>query len=210
LTPRATLTLEPSVAAGAIDAPSDSDVFGAIELRNPTLIAQRVNYEVAERALNVEIRKQYPDLEIGPAYEYDEGQNKVGFGLGLPLPILNANKQGIAVARAKRDAVRIAYETQHERLVNEYAQAQTQHASATAARQTLERELLPLADAQIADERRMAELGELNVLLTLESIVRAHETRVRLIDATLAESRAAIRIQDLLGPGSSATEGDER
>ena len=36
----------------------------------------REEYEVAEHALHREIRKQYPDLTIGPLYETDQGQSQ--------------------------------------------------------------------------------------------------------------------------------------
>jgi hypothetical protein len=67
-------------------------------------------------------------------------------------------------------------------------------------------DLLPLAEAQIADERQLAELGEINVLLTLESVVRAYETKVQLINARLAEAQAVFRLQELLGPEPIALE----
>ncbi len=202
LLPAAAMEFEPHV---AIDRPAPTDdAFTRIDQHNPSLQAHRREYDIAEHALQLEIRKQYPDIEIGPAYEREDGMNKLGLGLNLPLPLWNANRQAIAIAHARREAARIRYEATHERLVSEFAQAASQHEAGMAARQSIEQELLPLAEAQIVDERRIAELGELNVLLTLESVVRAHETRVRLIEARLAESLAAIRIEHVRGPDHSS------
>jgi outer membrane protein TolC len=204
LVPDAPLALIPQV-AGEIPEAVD-DVFEAIEQRNPTVAVHRAAYAVAEENLHREVRKQYPDLQIGPAYEWDEGQNKIGLGAGLPLPLLNANKHGIAVARAERDAVRAEYESAVESLVSAYWQARSQFVATTAAREAIEQELLPLAEAQINDARQMAELGEFDVLLTLESVVRAHDTNVQLIKARLAEAMAASVLRALCVQEPQVTE----
>jgi len=204
LMPDAAITLLPQVASELSVATDDPIIM--LEQRNPTLATQRAAYEVAEHNLHLAIRRQYPDLQIGPAYEWDEGQNKVGLGGGLVLPLLNANRQGITVAEAERDVSRTDYEIAIERTVSSYTRSTRHYAGVAAARQSIEQDLLPLAEAQIADERRLAELGELNVLLTLESVVRSHETKVQLIDARLAEAQAAFRLQELLGPEPRASE----
>lgn len=201
--PEAPITLRAQLATPPVD--PDTDLFMILEERSPALAVRRAAYEVAEDALHLEIRKQHLDLQIGPAAEWEEGQNRIGLGAGLVLPLLNANRQGIATARAEREAARIEYESLHEQLVSACRRARRQHEAAAAAREAIERDLLPLAEAQIADERRLADLGELNVLLSLESIVRAHETKVQLIEARVAEAQAAVRLQDLLGPPTSAS-----
>lgn len=205
LVPEASVALLPQVAAQAPIGEMD-DAFTLLEQRSPALAMQRASYEVSEQSLNLEVRRQYPDLQIGPAYEWDEGQNKIGLGAGLTLPLLNANRQGVALARAERDVARAEYESALERLVSAYWQAERQYAATAAARQAIEEELLPLAEAQIADERRIAELGELNVLLTLESVVRAHDIKEQLISARLAEAQSVFKLLELLGPEPRGSE----
>jgi len=207
LTPDAAIELEAELAAWTIE-PLEGEA-AALDARNPQLAASRAAYDVAEHNLHREIRRQYPDLQLGPAYEWDEGQNKIGLGAGLPLPILNANKQGIAEARAEREAARIAHEAALERLVSDHRQAELSHKASSAARAMVERDLLPLAQAQIDDERRLAELGELNVLLTLESLVRANETKLQLIEARLAEALAAARVRELRGPDADSNPAED-
>ena len=60
-------------------------------------------HDTSEAELQREIRKQYPELEIGPGFEHDGGDSKVGLGIGLSLPLWNRNKEGIAQASATRD-----------------------------------------------------------------------------------------------------------
>jgi outer membrane protein TolC len=62
-------------------------------------------YELAERALELELRKQYPDVHLGPGYEYDQGARKYLFGIGVDLPLFDRNQGPIAEALAQRDAV---------------------------------------------------------------------------------------------------------
>ncbi len=59
-------------------------------------------YAVTEAALRLEIAKQYPDLHIGPGYDFDEGHNKYSIGFGFTLPIFNRNQGPIAAAEARR------------------------------------------------------------------------------------------------------------
>jgi len=69
-----------------------ADVRGALD-----------EYTASQSALQLEIAKQYPDLDLGPGYEYDQTDNKWTLGVSLSLPILNQNRGPIAEARAKRE-----------------------------------------------------------------------------------------------------------
>ncbi len=70
--------------------------------RRPDLLRALLRYKAAEAGLRLAIARQYPSLEIGPGYHYDEGDNKFILSLSLPLPILNQNQGAIASARAAR------------------------------------------------------------------------------------------------------------
>ncbi|HPA19567.1 MAG TPA: TolC family protein [Verrucomicrobiae bacterium] len=64
--------------------------------------AALAEYAATESALQLEIAKQYPDVHLGPAYEFDQGDHKWGLGLNLELPLLNRNRGPIAEAEARR------------------------------------------------------------------------------------------------------------
>jgi outer membrane protein, heavy metal efflux system len=61
-----------------------------------------VAYSVSEAALQLEVRKQYPDITLGPGYTWDHGVKRVQFNLILTLPLLNRNRGPIAEAEARR------------------------------------------------------------------------------------------------------------
>ncbi|MDA8085081.1 MAG: TolC family protein [Nitrospiraceae bacterium] len=66
------------------------------------VLAALQEYEASQSALQFEIAKQYPDVHIGPGYEWDQGDNRWSLGFSLVLPVLNQNQGPIAEARARR------------------------------------------------------------------------------------------------------------
>jgi len=71
---------------------------------HPALAAALAAYAETESALQLEIRRQYPQFSIGPGFELDQGEGKWSLSLGLTLPIFDRNKGPIAAALAQRDA----------------------------------------------------------------------------------------------------------
>lgn len=66
------------------------------------LLATLARYAASQSALQLEIARQYPDLQIGPGYKWDQGANKWSLGISLTLPLFNHNQGQIAQARAQR------------------------------------------------------------------------------------------------------------
>ena len=195
LSPEAPVEFVPSIATTSREVVADSP-----DDRNPTLARLRSEYDQAERTLLTEVRKQYPDLAIGPQVEKDEGQSRIGFVGGIPIPILNANKQGIAEARAAREVARAAYETEYQRIPNRLAATRARLAGIQSRRTNLNSTLIPLVDRQVKDAYRLLSLGEGNSLVLLESLVRAYEVKSQLIDLQLENSRSDNEVHFLLGP----------
>lgn len=177
---------------------------GELERRSPAMLVVAAEYEAAEKALELEIRKQYPDLHIGPGYGREDGQDQVLLGLSIPIPILNANRQRIAEARAQRELARAGVEATLEQTISALRAAEVRLAGATLRRQTLETEIVPLVDAQYSDARQVARLGEVNTLVLLESLTRLQEAKVGLVEAARDEAIAAVDLDELIGPAPSS------
>ena len=64
--------------------------------------AALARYAAAQSALQLAIAGRYPDVTLGPGYEYDFGVDKYLFGPSLMLPIFNQNEGPIAEAAAAR------------------------------------------------------------------------------------------------------------
>jgi cobalt-zinc-cadmium efflux system outer membrane protein len=177
-----------------------SDAVGRLIEANTTLAVRRSEYQVAEETLRLEIRRQYPDITIGTGYGSEDDDDRLLLGLSIPVPILNANRAGIAEARARREAARAAAETTFERLTRELAIARAGYDAARSQRDAFERELVPMLDEQASEIERLIDLGEVNTLLLLETVTRGFEAKSRLLDLILAEAVAAVEIRRLLGP----------
>ena len=93
-------------------------------VRAPEVQAALARYEGKETELKKEIRRQYPELSIGPAYTREDGFDKVGFTVGLSLPFWNRNRQGIAEAKGARDESRHAAIIAWRDAVQRYVDAQ--------------------------------------------------------------------------------------
>ncbi|MFK7911611.1 MAG: TolC family protein [Akkermansiaceae bacterium] len=194
LSPSASIQLTPNIVIRGVT-PSEKRMAA----NNPTLGRLRSDYEVSQRTLFREIRKQYPDLQIGPQAQEDEGQSRIGFIGAIPLPILNSNKGGIATARAKRQVAKAAFETDYQRKVGKMAALRARLSAARSQKAFLEKNLVPLVDRQVADARRLVDLGESGSLVLLESLVRSHEAKIKIINTHLKISQVKNDIRSLLG-----------
>jgi len=66
------------------------------------IMAALANYQASQSALQLEIAKQYPDIHLGPGYQYDTGDSKWSLSIGADLPIFNRNEGPIEEAKAAR------------------------------------------------------------------------------------------------------------
>jgi CRISPR system Cascade subunit CasA len=82
-------------------------VDAAALVDHPEVKAALSALEGSEGELHAEIRRQYPDLKIGPAYANEEGLDRLGFSAGVSLPLWNRNRKAIAEAEAKRALTRL-------------------------------------------------------------------------------------------------------
>lgn len=183
--------------------PEVSDRSDRLIQANTLLAALRADYQVAEQALRLEVRKQYPDIEIGGGFGSEDGDDRLLFGASLPIPIFNANRGGIAEARANRELARAMAETEFERLAFQLASARARLDATEQQRQALEDELVPMLDEQSAEIDRLAELGEVNTLILLETVARRFEAKSQILDLHRAALRDRIEVVRLLGPADA-------
>lgn len=151
-------------------------------------------HATAERRLALEIARQRPELVLAPGWSEEDAQPRATFGFSLPMPLWNRNAGPIAAAEADRavaaEGLRAAVE------LAEHALAAAERRYAAAERRVRDRcaELLPLAERQLTDAKRLAELGTLDPFLVLDALVRVHDAEQQLL--TDAE-RAAIAAVEL-------------
>ncbi len=152
---------------------------------NPQVLLREAQYEVAEQALRLEIRKQYPDLSLGPVFEQRAGKERLGLGFSLPIPILNGNRGNIASARARRDAARASWESAVEQSFTSLAAALS---ARDMARQRAEsaRTMIPTTESQVSDTRTRLEGEDRSTLLLVDSVGIERESKMSLVDAEVS------------------------
>jgi outer membrane protein TolC len=186
---------EVALVSGKANLSSSAEGAEVVYQRSPQVLLAAARYLAAEERLRLEVRKQYPDINLGPLYGYEEGMDRLGVGFSIPIPILNANRQGIAEANAAREAARAEWEQAVQEALSAKAMAE---AALDAARQriaTIEQSIVPLASQQIEQARQLAQLGELNTLLILEALQAEREAALDLIGARADVQAAAAQLR---------------
>ena len=86
------------------------DLLAGMEQHRFDLLALRRGYDSQEASVRAAILRQFPRLSLGPTYARDTGNvSTIGIGIGLELPLFNANRGGIAIARATREQLALEY-----------------------------------------------------------------------------------------------------
>jgi outer membrane protein TolC len=173
-----------------------------IKQNHPRLRLAKAEYEVAERTLALEVRRQYPDLGLSGGYGTEEGEDRILGGLSVPLPVFSGNRRAIAEARAARESSRATVEAMLEELLGSLARAEIALETARQQRELIEKELSPLVDEQLRDARNLGRLGDVGTVVLLEALTRAYETRIELLEAVVREADAVNRLNALLRTGT--------
>jgi outer membrane protein, heavy metal efflux system len=90
------------------ESPPNADSLPRAEIERDAVLnrldvrAALAQYAAAESSLQLEIAKQYPDIDIGPGYSYEEKRSYFTVGLAATIPLLNQNQGPIAEAEARR------------------------------------------------------------------------------------------------------------
>jgi outer membrane protein TolC len=159
-----------------------------------TALAQ---YAAAQSALQIEIARQYPDLNLGPGYQYNSGSagdSMWQLSLSLTLPVLNQNQGPIAEARRKRAEAAAHFLTVQSQALNDVESAY--------ARYRVAREQIAVA-RQLAAElgrrrnsiREMEQAGENDPLATANAEVAFDASELGRLDASLKAALACSQLE---------------
>ncbi len=176
--------------------------------RSPRLRAREAALAAADADFVLQLREQWPDLQLFPGWQEEDGQPRAGFGLTLSLPVFTANEPEVLRAEAERAWAAEAWRAALEQLVQEHAAVEVRRAAA--ADQVARFEALHARAAeQVRENRRLAEVGQLDVLLMLDAVLREHDAQLAAIDA--AEARASRTVDlNLLLPDPASEPPAER
>lgn len=148
-------------------------------------------YAAAEADLQLEIAKQYPDINLGSGYTFEERNSFFTLGLSSALPLLNRNQGPIAEAEARRKEAAAAFLLIQAQVVAKSERASAVYAAAL--RELAEAEsVYQLQEAQLQIVQRTIRAGAGN-RLSLDG------TQIELSGLARARLDAVGRAQRALG-----------
>ncbi len=125
-------------------------------------------YAAAQANLKLQIARQYPNVHLGPGYEFDQGQNKFIFGFSVALPIFNQNQGPIAQAQARRTLLAREFQSLQTGIFNQTQLAWTRYLAAW---------------RQIRKARRLVYLQKRQVAAAAAALHAGGESRLALVEA---------------------------
>lgn len=187
-------------------APAPISEASAAALRGRALIARTDvaasldEYQAADWALRLQIANQYPNLTIGPAYNWGAVEtapvsNQIGVPLSFELPLFNQNQGPIAEAAARRRQGRANVVALQARIIGQVDEAVSAYRSAA--------RRLATADALTADAARRARqladsfrAGAVDRPTLVSAEVERAVAEGSRLDAGLAERQAVGALED--------------
>ncbi len=166
-------------------------------LNRPDLLAALAEYQASQSALQLEIARQYPDIQIGPGYEFDQSENKWSLGLAVTLPVFNRNQGAIATAEANRTEAEAHVRVLQAQIVSELEQAIRNYRASlrkVQAAETLVEEHKATADRI----RKMYELGQVARLEADAAALEVSAGALNQVNARVEAFRAFQQIENAM------------
>jgi outer membrane protein, heavy metal efflux system len=148
-------------------------------------------YAAAEAGLQLEIAKQYPDINIGPGYTYEERNSFFTVGFSTSVPLFNRNQGPIAEAEARRKEAAAAFLERQAQVIGRSERALAIYTA------TL---------AELAEAKSLCKLQEIQSQIIQQAIRAGADNRLSLDSAEIqnwvsarAQLDALTRAQKALG-----------
>jgi len=180
-----------------VSALTSSGARGMALTNRADILAALADYAASQSSLQLQIAKQYPDLHLGPGYEYDQGENKWGLKLSAELPLLNRNEGPIAEAQARREESAARFTALQARVLSEIDRALT-------AMHAIEQQLGNLDSLQATQRQqqqslqKQLEAGAVEPLDLLSAQVEISAGELARHDAQVKRQQALGQLEDAL------------
>ena len=146
-------------------------------------------YAAAEADLQLEIAKQYPDINIGPGYTYEERNSFFTVGVSSAIPLFNRNQGPIAEAEARREEAAAAFLQTQAQVVAKSERALAVYTAAL---------------RELAETQSLYQLQEIQLQTIQQSIRAGADNRLGLDGAQIQLSVLARTRLDALGRAQRA------
>ena len=129
-------------------------------------------YAAAEADLRVQIARQYPDIDIGPGYSYEEKQSYFTLGFSAAIPMFDRNRGPIAEAEARRLSAAAAFQATQADVISRSERSLAVYTAAL---------------AELEEAARLEELTAARQRAIRESVRAGEDGRLELDDADLEQ-----------------------
>lgn len=149
-----------------LDSPPTAESFSPGQIQRDAILNRLdvrrslAQYAAAEADLQLEISKQYPDVQIGPGYTYEEKNNFFTLGLSTTLPLFNRNQGPIAEAEARRIEASATFLQKQTQVIGESERALALYTAALKELAEADQSLRTLQDSQLQVMQQAVRLGE--------------------------------------------------
>lgn len=166
-------------------------------LHREDLLAALADYQASQAALQEAIAGQYPDIQLGPGYEFDQSDNKWMIGFSVSLPVFNRNQGAIATAEARREEAAATFRDLQARIIGQIERAIVDYqASAKKVRAT---ETIVTQKARLVDRiRKMQAAGEVLMLEVTGVELELNASSADLLNAHVERLRTFGRIEEAM------------
>lgn len=186
------------------------DLGDELNVQQPDPVARRValvsrsdvraalaEYEASQSALQLEIARQYPDIDLGPGYLFDQTDNKWTVAFGVTLPVFNRNQGPIAEARARREQAAAHLMVVQANALHELSEAE---AVLDAVRLKLATADTALTTTRQQEQRRqrMYEAGDISRVEVLTAQLESVAAEVAAAEARAQVEHAAGALEDAM------------
>lgn len=166
-------------------------------LNRADILAALARYAASQYALQREIARQYPSLQIGPGFRWDQGQDKWSLGISISLPVFNHNQGAVAAAEARRREAAAQFEVVQNRVISQVTQAIAAYGGA---RDSLSLAMQAAESAAQAAQAVTAQFkaGESDALALLVARQTALRSALAHLRALISAQTALTRLEDSL------------
>jgi cobalt-zinc-cadmium efflux system outer membrane protein len=162
----------------------------ALQGRADILVAL-AEYAASQSALQLEIAKQYPDVHLGPGYQYDQGDHKFSLALTAELPLLNQNQGPISQAEARRAEAAARFNALQAKIITEIDRAVAMYRVA--------RENLSTLDSLGASQKRRTEAMEAQLKAGAADQFDLLNSQIELSANEMLQLTARVKLQQSFG-----------
>lgn len=166
-------------------------------LHRADLLAALANYQTSQSVLQAQIARQYPEIQIGPGYEFDQSEDKWSLGLSVTLPVFNRNRGGIAAAAAAREEAAARVRLVQARIIAQVDQGANQYGKCLEKVRTSQ----AMTGAWKTRRDRLQKMFELGQVVRSDLIEAALELNASLsaqTDARVAALKALGQLEDAM------------